>query len=120
MIPVWHKRVIESVYTHVDGRVRVPPDFWRDYDPTCLLDILETLSPREAKVIKLRYEDGLSLRAAGAQLGTMHLTRSSVSGERIRQIQAKALRKLRHPSRLRVLTCREPPAVVPQVALSAS
>ncbi len=57
--------------------------------------ILSTLTDREAKVLKLRFglEDGKSrtLEEVG--------TRFDVTRERIRQIEAKALRKLRHPSR---------------------
>lgn len=62
-------------------------------------DALSSLTPREARVLRLRYglEDGedYTLEQAGDELG---LTR-----ERIRQIQAQALRRLRHPSRSRNL-----------------
>jgi RNA polymerase primary sigma factor len=59
-------------------------------------DVLKTLTPREAKVIRLRFgltEDGAqrTLEEVGAFF--------NVTRERIRQIEAKALRKLRHPSR---------------------
>jgi RNA polymerase primary sigma factor len=57
--------------------------------------VLETLSPRERKVLKLRFglDDGRprTLEEVGREFG--------VTRERIRQIEAKALRKLRHPSR---------------------
>ena len=57
--------------------------------------MLSTLTDREAKVLKLRFglEDGKSrtLEEVGQ--------RFDVTRERIRQIEAKALRKLRHPSR---------------------
>lgn len=59
-----------------------------------LEDILSTLTPREERVIRLRYGfDGheRTLEEVGAKL--------NVTRERIRQIAAKALRKLRHPSR---------------------
>ena len=59
-----------------------------------LEDILSTLTPREEKVIRLRYGfDGheRTLEEVGAEF--------NVTRERIRQIEAKALRKLRHPSR---------------------
>jgi RNA polymerase primary sigma factor len=61
--------------------------------------ILRTLSPREERVIKLRFglEDG-SERTLEEVGQTFQVTR-----ERIRQIEAKALRKLRHPSRSREL-----------------
>jgi RNA polymerase primary sigma factor len=62
-------------------------------------DALDSLTPREARVLRLRYglEDGedYTLEQVGDKLG---LTR-----ERIRQIQAQALRRLRHPSRSRNL-----------------
>uniref|UniRef100_UPI003FEDDA39 sigma-70 family RNA polymerase sigma factor n=1 Tax=Ruminococcus bromii TaxID=40518 RepID=UPI003FEDDA39 len=62
-------------------------------------DVLSTLTPREAKVLKLRFglEDGRSrtLEEVGKEF--------NVTRERIRQIEAKALRKLRHPSRSRKL-----------------
>ena len=60
-----------------------------------LVDVMSTLTPREAEVIKLRFglEDGRSrtLEEVGKEF--------DVTRERIRQIEAKALRKLRHPSR---------------------
>lgn len=64
-----------------------------------LMGVLETLTPREQKVIRLRYglEDGhpRTLEEVGREF--------SVTRERIRQIEAKALRKLRQPSKLRRL-----------------
>jgi RNA polymerase primary sigma factor len=62
-------------------------------------DVLESLTERERKVLQLRFglDDGRSrtLEEVGKEF---HVTR-----ERIRQIEAKALRKLRHPSRSRKL-----------------
>jgi len=62
-------------------------------------DVLDTLNPRERRVLQLRFglEDGRSrtLEEVGREFG--------VTRERIRQIEAKALRKLRHPSRSRKL-----------------
>ncbi len=62
-------------------------------------EILETLTPREERVLKLRFglEDGRcrTLEEVGHEF--------SVTRERIRQIEAKALRKLRHPSRSKKL-----------------
>ena len=61
--------------------------------------MLATLTPREAKVLRLRFglEDGRprTLEEVGKEF--------DVTRERIRQIEAKALRKLRHPSRSRKL-----------------
>lgn len=60
-----------------------------------LMDVLNSLTPREAKVLRLRYglDDGKArtLEEVGKEF--------NVTRERIRQIEAKALRKLRHPSR---------------------
>ncbi|MBS6510945.1 MAG: RNA polymerase sigma factor RpoD [Clostridiales bacterium] len=64
-----------------------------------LMDVLDTLTPREMKVLKLRFglEDGRArtLEEVGKEF--------QVTRERIRQIEAKALRKLRHPSRSKKL-----------------
>ncbi|MBQ9658401.1 MAG: RNA polymerase sigma factor RpoD [Clostridia bacterium] len=64
-----------------------------------LEEIMKTLTPREEKVLKLRFglEDGKArtLEEVGKEF--------DVTRERIRQIEAKALRKLRHPSRSRKL-----------------
>ena len=64
-----------------------------------LMSVLDTLTPREKKVLSLRFglEDGRqrTLEEVGQQF--------NVTRERIRQIEAKALRKLRHPSRSKKL-----------------
>ncbi|MBO5362942.1 MAG: RNA polymerase sigma factor RpoD, partial [Clostridia bacterium] len=64
-----------------------------------LLSVLDTLTPREEKVLRLRYgiDDGKprTLEEVGKEF--------NVTRERIRQIEAKALRKLRHPSRSKKL-----------------
>lgn len=64
-----------------------------------LLDVLDTLTPREEKVLRLRFglDDGRqrTLEEVGKEF--------NVTRERIRQIEAKALRKLRHPSRSKKL-----------------
>lgn len=73
-------------------------------DIRCLSSIFEkllsTLTPREEKVLKLRFgfSDGIerTLEEVGKEL--------NVNRERVRQIEAKALRKLRHPSRTIKLT----------------
>ena len=64
-----------------------------------LLTVLNTLTPREADVLKLRF--GL---ADGRQRTLEEVGRRfNITRERIRQIEAKALRKLRHPSRSKIL-----------------
>ena len=64
-----------------------------------LVDVMSTLTPREEKVLRLRFgiEDGRTrtLEEVGKEF--------NVTRERIRQIEAKALRKLRHPSRSKKL-----------------
>lgn len=64
-----------------------------------LMDVLNSLTPRERKVLSLRFglQDGYSrtLEEVGKQF--------NVTRERIRQIEAKALRKMRHPIRIRQL-----------------
>ena len=64
-----------------------------------LMEVLETLTDREQKVLRLRFglDDGRprTLEEVGKEF--------NVTRERIRQIEAKALRKLRHPSRSKIL-----------------
>lgn len=64
-----------------------------------LVRVLNTLTPREEKVLRLRYglDDGhpRTLEEVGKEF--------NVTRERIRQIEAKALRKLRHPNRIKHL-----------------
>ncbi len=64
-----------------------------------LSEVMQTLSPRECKVLRLRFglEDGRAhtLEEVGREF--------DVTRERVRQIEAKALRKLRHPSRSKIL-----------------
>jgi len=63
------------------------------------LEVLENLTEREQKVLRMRFGIGMNtdhtLEEVGKQFG--------VTRERIRQIEAKALRKLRHPSRAQKL-----------------
>ena len=65
----------------------------------CIRDRLDTLTPREEKVLRLRFglDDGRArtLEEVGREF--------KVTRDRIRQIEAKALRKLRHPTRSKKL-----------------
>ena len=69
----------------------------------CLVEqirsVLSTLSPREEKVLRLRFGIGERSDHTLEEVGRDFL----VTRERIRQIEAKALRKLRHPSRSKKL-----------------
>ena len=82
------------------GAVILAFGIWDDMrDLNYKLKLLDTLTDREQKVLKLRFglEDGRArtLEEVGKQF--------DVTRERIRQIEAKALRKLRHPSRSKKL-----------------
>lgn len=80
----------------VDGSMQLPIDCaTAEGLREAILEILETLTPREAKVLRMRF---------GIEMNTDHTLEEvgkqfDVTRERIRQIEAKALRKLRHPSR---------------------
>ena len=63
------------------------------------MDVLGTLSPREEKVLKMRFGIGERSNHTLEEVGQDF----AVTRERIRQIEAKALRKLRHPSRSKAL-----------------
>lgn len=79
-------------YNLVDDIFGTPTDWILTDDQVSGLNgAIQSLNPREQEVLKYRYEDGLTLDEAGLKF--------DVGRERVRQIQAKALRKLRHPSR---------------------
>ena len=59
------------------------------------INILESLTPREAKVLRMRFGINMNTDHTLEEVGKQF----DVTRERIRQIEAKALRKLRHPSR---------------------
>lgn len=65
----------------------------------CTKNILDTLSPREASVLRLRFGIDCPSDHTLEEVGK----RFNVTRERIRQIESKALRKLRHPTRSRIL-----------------
>ena len=62
-------------------------------------EILDSLTPREAKVLRMRFGIEMSTDHTLEEVGKQF----DVTRERIRQIEAKALRKLRHPNRNGVL-----------------
>ena len=59
--------------------------------------VLASLTPREERVLRMRFGIGMNTDHSLEQVGQQF----SVTRERIRQIEAKALRKLKHPSRSR-------------------
>jgi RNA polymerase primary sigma factor len=61
--------------------------------------VLSTLTPREERVLRMRFGIGMNTDHTLEEVGQQF----SVTRERIRQIEAKALRKLRHPSRSKKL-----------------
>ena len=62
-------------------------------------EVLEGLTPREAKVLRMRFGIDMNTDHTLEEVGKQF----DVTRERIRQIEAKALRKLRHPSRSETL-----------------
>ncbi|MBA4390050.1 MAG: RNA polymerase sigma factor RpoD [Syntrophus sp. (in: bacteria)] len=85
-----------------DKNVLTPQDSAIYYDLIANLDmILSTLTPREEKVVRMRFGLGEKHDHTLEEVGLVF----EVTRERVRQIEAKALRKLRHPTRSRHLQC---------------
>tara|TARA_X000001388_G_scaffold76313_1_gene73310 strand:- start:815 stop:1165 length:351 start_codon:yes stop_codon:yes gene_type:complete len=61
--------------------------------------VLSTLTPREERVLRMRYGIGMNTDHTLEQVGQQF----SVTIERIRQIEAKAIRKLKHPTKSKIL-----------------
>jgi RNA polymerase primary sigma factor len=78
-----------------DKNVQAPMDAATSSSLTGITqDILDTLTPREAKVLRMRFGIGMHTDHTLDEVGKQF----NVTRERIRQIEAKALHKLRHPS----------------------
>lgn len=85
ILPVWPYNLVDEIFKEPTE------DLLTDDQLMGLQNALDTLTDREQKIVTLYYMNGLTLR----QVGEIE----SVGPERIRQILAKSLRKLRHPSR---------------------
>lgn len=91
-----NRRCSITDYTFYDDSVSVAEEqIWCE-ELTCAVEhVLSLLTPREEDVLKLRFFENMTCEECGKKFG--------VSRERIYQIEQKALRKLRHPSRSRLL-----------------
>ena len=79
-----------------DQNVEAPPDAATGAGLSMATqEILSTLTPREAKVLRMRFGIDMNTDHTLEEVGKQF----DVTRERIRQIEAKALRKLRHPTR---------------------
>jgi RNA polymerase primary sigma factor len=79
-----------------DTNTQIPVDFaTMEGLRKIVKDVLESLTPREAKVLRMRFGIDMNTDHTLEEVGKQF----DVTRERIRQIEAKALRKLRHPSR---------------------
>lgn len=72
-----------------------PETLAEDFEASVEYVLMSTLTERECGVIRQRYKDGLTYEECGKAWG--------VTRERIRQVEIKTIRKLRHPSRLQFL-----------------
>ena len=88
-VSTWPFNLVENVY-RIEGKNECI-----EFEMDGLEAAIRTLMPREIEAIRLRYEQEMTLQDCGNECG--------VSPERFRQILAKAVRKLRHPSRLRLI-----------------
>ena len=89
----WEPHHLDRLLVKIAGR--------RTYIPTALVHAVNTtITEKERQTLICRYQYEFTLERAGKHFG--------VTRERIRQIEAKALRKLRHPSRSRLFLPPEP------------
>lgn len=91
----------DIVAPYVNNPHREEDEFWTDVlneeQEAGLRMVIDSLSEREREFVFLYYRDGMSLDAIGKERG--------ITRERVRQIVAKAVRKMRHPSRRRLIEC---------------
>ena len=88
-VSTWPFNLIEQIY------MREGKNECIEFNMSGLEEAISTLNDREIGAIYLRYKEDKTLRDAGEEIG--------VGPERFRQILAKACRKLRHPSRMRLI-----------------
>ena len=79
---------------HIQSTEGSKENWWNKIDK-----MLKTLTPREERIIKLRY---------GLEDNTIHTLEDiakefGITRERVRQLEVKAIRRLRHPSRLKII-----------------
>jgi len=82
-----------------DNRASPYVDAERNKITEQMMKILQTLAPKEAEVIRMRFGIGVERDHTLEEVGQY----LSITRERVRQIEAKAMRKLQHPTRLRAL-----------------
>ena len=82
---------IEELIEYQTAEVSMEDDEFK----TTINDVLDSLTPREAKVLRMRFGLDIPEECTLDQTGSMF----SLTKERMRQIEAKALRKMRHPAR---------------------
>lgn len=82
-------------YEYIDQCYEQEPNVSDERTKQVFSEVLTTLTPKEEKVIRMRYYENKPLTEIAAVF--------SVQQERIRQIEAKALRKLKHPTRSKKL-----------------
>ena len=92
--------ILQLEYTNISSDEDTPDKYIEDLDKRMIIDkLLSSLSPRQSKVLKMRFGIDMNTDHTLEEVGLQF----SVTRERIRQIEAKALRKLKHPSRSKQL-----------------
>lgn len=96
----WPYNLLDDIVCpYVNNRERAEDEYWNETlnasQEEGLRMVLDGLSERERECVYYYYKDGLTLEGVGEKYG--------VSRERIRQILAKAVRKMRHPARRRLI-----------------
>lgn len=65
--------------------------------------LFERIDQREGMVIKMRYADELTLKETGKRIGRKNNPKHLITAEVVRQIQLRAVRKMRHPKCIRIM-----------------